>query len=165
VDYVRPLVLDEEFTISASLIWNEGARLNTEYELTKADGPLRRAGTRAGLQRRRERPGVPRDAADAWNAAGSVGRPASSRTCSHEGSCRRAGPGDGMGRWSQCLLARHTERQAGILPRERFNTQAFQAHIAALVSGLDAGAADSLVMQMLKPLLAPLAGRLPDGTL
>ena len=50
-------------------------------------------------------------------------------------------------------------------PVERFNTQAFQAHIAALVSGLDAGAADSLVMQMLKPLLAPLAGRLPDGTL
>jgi acyl-CoA thioester hydrolase len=40
VDYVRPLVLDEEFTISASLIWNEGARLNTEYELTKADGTL-----------------------------------------------------------------------------------------------------------------------------
>src|SRR5665811_387893 len=32
VDYLRPLVLDEEFAIQCSLIWNEGARLNTEYE-------------------------------------------------------------------------------------------------------------------------------------
>lgn len=32
-DYYRPLVLDEEFTIVTSLIWSEGARLNTEYSL------------------------------------------------------------------------------------------------------------------------------------
>lgn len=38
VDYLVPLMLDEAFTIVASLIWNEGARLNTEYELIKADG-------------------------------------------------------------------------------------------------------------------------------
>lgn len=38
VDYLRPLVLDEEFVVRCSLIWNEGARLNTEYELVKADG-------------------------------------------------------------------------------------------------------------------------------
>jgi acyl-CoA thioester hydrolase len=38
VDYLAPLQLDEVFTISCALIWNEGARLNTEYELIKADG-------------------------------------------------------------------------------------------------------------------------------
>lgn len=40
VDYLTPLYLDELFTIRASLIWNEGARLNMEYELTKADGTV-----------------------------------------------------------------------------------------------------------------------------
>ena len=38
VDYLHPLLLDEEFVVMCSLIWNEGARLNTEYELVKADG-------------------------------------------------------------------------------------------------------------------------------
>jgi acyl-CoA thioester hydrolase len=38
VDYLRPLVLDEEFTIETSLIWNDGARLNMEYRLVKANG-------------------------------------------------------------------------------------------------------------------------------
>ena len=40
VDYLKPLTLDELFTIRASLIWNEGARLNTEYELMKEDGTV-----------------------------------------------------------------------------------------------------------------------------
>lgn len=40
VDYLVPLYLDELFTIQASLIWNEGARLNTEYELIKDDGTV-----------------------------------------------------------------------------------------------------------------------------
>jgi acyl-CoA thioester hydrolase len=30
-------MLGEEFTITASLIWSEGARLNTEYKLIKHD--------------------------------------------------------------------------------------------------------------------------------
>ena len=47
----------------------------------------------------------------------------------------------------------------------RFSTKAFPAHRAALVPGLEAGARESLVMQMLEPLLAPLAGALPPGTL
>ena len=38
VDYLLPLHLDEEFVIACALIWNEGARLNTEYTLLKADG-------------------------------------------------------------------------------------------------------------------------------
>ena len=38
VDYILPLVLDEAFTVVALLVWNEGARLNIEYELVKADG-------------------------------------------------------------------------------------------------------------------------------
>ncbi len=40
VDYHRPLLLDESFTIEAAYIWNEGARLQTEYAVTRADGSL-----------------------------------------------------------------------------------------------------------------------------
>lgn len=40
VDYLSPLYLDDVFTVSSALIWNEGARLNTEYELIRADGTL-----------------------------------------------------------------------------------------------------------------------------
>ena len=40
VDYLIPLTLDELFTIRTSLVWNEGARLNMEYELVKADGTV-----------------------------------------------------------------------------------------------------------------------------
>ena len=47
----------------------------------------------------------------------------------------------------------------------RFNTKAFPAHIAACIPGLDAGISDSLVMQMLTPLLAQVAGKIPEGTL
>ena len=47
----------------------------------------------------------------------------------------------------------------------RFSTKAFAAHIAAFVPGLDEGKSESLVMQMLVPLLTPLAGKLPHGTL
>ena len=38
VDYLQPLGLDEEFTIVTSIVWNDGARLNSEYELIKTDG-------------------------------------------------------------------------------------------------------------------------------
>jgi acyl-CoA thioester hydrolase len=37
IDFFQPLLLDEEFTIIASLIWSEGARLNTEYSIIKND--------------------------------------------------------------------------------------------------------------------------------
>jgi len=37
VDYQKPIYLDEEFTIKASLIWSEGAKINTEYEIIKED--------------------------------------------------------------------------------------------------------------------------------
>jgi 3-oxoacyl-[acyl-carrier-protein] synthase II len=47
----------------------------------------------------------------------------------------------------------------------RFSTQAFQAHVAAVIPGLFVDANDSLVMQMLRPLLAPLADMLPRNTL
>jgi acyl-CoA thioester hydrolase len=40
IDYLRPLFLDEEFTIRAALIWNEGSRLNTEYQLIKQDASI-----------------------------------------------------------------------------------------------------------------------------
>jgi acyl-CoA thioester hydrolase len=39
-DYHRPLALDEEFTIVASLIWCEGARVNTEYALIAEAGDI-----------------------------------------------------------------------------------------------------------------------------
>lgn len=40
IDYFKPLFLDEEFLIRASLIWHEGARLNTEFLLIKQDGSI-----------------------------------------------------------------------------------------------------------------------------
>jgi acyl-CoA thioester hydrolase len=40
INYFQPLFLDEEFTIRASLIWHEGSRLNTEYQLIKLDGSV-----------------------------------------------------------------------------------------------------------------------------
>jgi acyl-CoA thioester hydrolase len=44
IDYFRPLFLDEEFSIRASLVWHEGARINTEFQLTKRDGSLATSG-------------------------------------------------------------------------------------------------------------------------
>ena len=40
IDYFQPLFLEEEFVIRASLIWNEGSRLNTEYQLIKQNGKI-----------------------------------------------------------------------------------------------------------------------------
>lgn len=40
IDYLQSLFLDEHFTIVAELVWNEGARLNTEYTLIKENGDL-----------------------------------------------------------------------------------------------------------------------------
>ena len=37
-DYHRPLALDEEFTIVTSLVWSEGARIDTEYALIGEGG-------------------------------------------------------------------------------------------------------------------------------
>ncbi|MCQ2396118.1 MAG: acyl-CoA thioesterase [Lentisphaeria bacterium] len=44
VDYHKPLMLDQEFTVTARLFWNEGARLNTEYEITQLDGTIAATG-------------------------------------------------------------------------------------------------------------------------
>jgi acyl-CoA thioester hydrolase len=44
VDYFHPLLLDEEATIRASLVWHDGARLNTEYRIFKPDGTLATSG-------------------------------------------------------------------------------------------------------------------------
>ena len=40
IDYYLPLFLDEEFTVRASLYWNEGARINTGFHVIKEDGSL-----------------------------------------------------------------------------------------------------------------------------
>ena len=44
IDYFKPLVLDEEFIVQASLVWCEGARLNTEYAIIKEDESIASAG-------------------------------------------------------------------------------------------------------------------------
>ena len=44
VDFFRPLRLDEEFKIRTVLVWDEGARMNTEYYLFKDDGSLAASG-------------------------------------------------------------------------------------------------------------------------
>jgi len=40
VDYYQPLCLDEEFTVRASYIWSEGAKLHIEYAVIKNDGSI-----------------------------------------------------------------------------------------------------------------------------
>jgi acyl-CoA thioester hydrolase len=44
VDYFLPLHLDEKFTVRASLVWDEGARLNTEFVAVNAAGQIATAG-------------------------------------------------------------------------------------------------------------------------
>ncbi len=49
IDFFLPLFLDEEFTVRASLVWNEGSRLNTEYHLFKQDGSIAASGSTVQL--------------------------------------------------------------------------------------------------------------------
>ncbi len=44
VDYRQPLLLDEDFTISAELLWSDAARINIEYIIRKADGSIAATG-------------------------------------------------------------------------------------------------------------------------
>ena len=44
VDHYSPLLLDEEFEVTAILVWNEGARLNTEYIISKIGGEIAATG-------------------------------------------------------------------------------------------------------------------------
>jgi acyl-CoA thioester hydrolase len=44
IDYFQSLFLAEEFTVRASLIWHEGARINTEFHVYKQDGSLATSG-------------------------------------------------------------------------------------------------------------------------
>ena len=52
--------------------------------------------------------------------------------------------------------------RTAIGPLDRFSTQPFKSHNAAVVVDLSSGRADSLVLQMLSPLLKKAAGRIPD---
>ena len=40
IDYYQPLYLDEKFTVRASYIWSEGAKLHTAYAVIKNDGSI-----------------------------------------------------------------------------------------------------------------------------
>jgi len=44
VDYFASVVLGEEVTIVGCMFWNEGARMNIEYEIIKEDGTLAATG-------------------------------------------------------------------------------------------------------------------------
>lgn len=44
IDYYRSLMLDEKFAVTSSLVWNDGARLNTEYSVIKNDGTISATG-------------------------------------------------------------------------------------------------------------------------
>ena len=44
VDYHQPLLLDEQFTVEARMIWSEAARLNIEYMITKENGVVAATG-------------------------------------------------------------------------------------------------------------------------
>ena len=44
VDYFQPLELDELFTVKASMLWTDAARINIEYEISREDGSLAATG-------------------------------------------------------------------------------------------------------------------------
>ena len=44
IDYFASLTLEEEFIVTARIIWCEGARMNIEYELAKANGTVAATG-------------------------------------------------------------------------------------------------------------------------
>jgi acyl-CoA thioester hydrolase len=44
IDYHKPMILDEEFTILSSLVWSEGSKINIEYSLIKNDGTVAASG-------------------------------------------------------------------------------------------------------------------------
>lgn len=44
IDYCKSLFLDEPITIRAALNWHDGARLNTDFRVTKGDGSLATSG-------------------------------------------------------------------------------------------------------------------------
>ena len=44
IDYYRPLGINERFSVRASVIWCEGARLNTQFVITGEDGSCACAG-------------------------------------------------------------------------------------------------------------------------
>ena len=44
IDYFRPLVLAEEVTVEAMLVWTPAARLNVQYCIKKEDGSFAAAG-------------------------------------------------------------------------------------------------------------------------
>lgn len=44
IDYFESLMLEEEFTVTARLVWCEGARMNVEYALTKITGAIAATG-------------------------------------------------------------------------------------------------------------------------
>ncbi|MCK5676002.1 MAG: acyl-CoA thioesterase [Verrucomicrobia bacterium] len=44
VDYFSSLLLDELFTVTATMLWTDAARINIEYTITKEDGTLAATG-------------------------------------------------------------------------------------------------------------------------
>jgi acyl-CoA thioester hydrolase len=44
VDYFAPVILGEQVSITGKLLWNDGARIDTEYLIHKEKGPLAAAG-------------------------------------------------------------------------------------------------------------------------
>ena len=44
IDYFQPLGLAEEFTVRATMVWHEGARINTEFHVLKQDGSIATSG-------------------------------------------------------------------------------------------------------------------------
>ena len=44
IDYFESLMLEEEFIVTARLVWCEGARMNVEYAITKISGTIAATG-------------------------------------------------------------------------------------------------------------------------
>jgi len=44
IDYHQPLMLEETVTVEAKMVWDDAARMNTEFRIVKADGTLASTG-------------------------------------------------------------------------------------------------------------------------
>ena len=104
IDYFLPLFLDEEFTVRASLYWNEGARINTGFHVIKEDGSLATSAYTVQLftDHRTGEPGIVSPemlerCRRRWRAGESSG-------ASHESGRRRSGHDDALRPGGGCLL-------------------------------------------------------------
>ena len=159
------LLLDEEFTVEVSGIWSEGARLNTEYAAIKSDGRI--AATAYTVQMLIDgesgetcltSPELLERCRERWKA-GELSWAAMKAVAV---ACDLVSPyGWGVDACWEGLLSGRT----AIRRFERFSGESFPTEKAGFVEGLDPDRDETLVMQMLRPLIEKNASAIPADAL